>query len=265
MAEVPRSEVRVRGANGQTLVLAVDDVMPPHPAPGLPPVVLVHGFASDRQVNWVSPSWYRALGEAGRRVIAFDARGHGASSKPHDPADYDEGMMAADIAFVMASRGVREADVVGYSMGGFLAMRLAHDMPARVRKLVVAGVGENYFNVADPLAPRIADGLLAPSINEVGDPVARDFRKFADRKGTDLKALAACMRRPRRIFAAAELGRITAPVLVICGERDVMTGSPVPLAKAFVKGEAVIVPNRDHMTAVGDPVTKREVVKFLSE
>ncbi|HRK71264.1 MAG TPA: alpha/beta hydrolase [Micropepsaceae bacterium] len=264
MAEVARSEVRVRGASGQLLHLAVDDVPPPDAASGLPPVVLVHGFASDRQVNWISPSWYRAFAEAGRRVIAFDARGHGASAKPYDPADYDEGMMAADIAFVMASLGVREADVVGYSMGGFLGMRLAHDMPQRVRRLVVAGVGETYFNTADPLAPRIAEGLLAPSLDQVSDPVARDFRKFADRKGTDLRPLAACMRRPRRIFSPAELRRISVPVLVICGEKDALTGSPVKLAQAFVKGEAVIVPNRDHMTAVGDLVTKREVVRFLS-
>jgi len=62
------------------------------------PIVLVHGFASSKEVNWVQPGWFATLKGAGRRVIALDDRGHGASSKLYDPADYHTTKMAADVA-----------------------------------------------------------------------------------------------------------------------------------------------------------------------
>src|SRR3974390_3927609 len=52
------------------------------------PIVLVHGFASNKEVNWVNPGWVQTLNGVGRRVIALDNRGHGASSKLYDPAAY---------------------------------------------------------------------------------------------------------------------------------------------------------------------------------
>ena len=75
--------------------------------------------------------------------------------------------------------------------------------------------------------------------------------------------------RARRLLApsavsAGALRTIAQPVLVICGEKDAMTGSPQPLADAMPRGRAVIVPGRDHMTAVGDRVTKSEVLAFLA-
>src|ERR1700733_3977481 len=83
------------------------------------PIVLVHGFASDRGQNWRAPGWYQTLTGAGRRVIALDCRGHGESAKPHDPSAYGDAMVD-DVAAVMAAAGVESADVMGYSMGGML-------------------------------------------------------------------------------------------------------------------------------------------------
>ena len=61
------------------------------------PIVLVHGFASNKEVNWVFPGWVSTLRRAGRRVIALDNRGHGASSKLYDPAAYHSALMADDV------------------------------------------------------------------------------------------------------------------------------------------------------------------------
>ena len=61
------------------------------------PIVLVHGFASNKEVNWVNPGWMRTLTGAGRRAIALDNRGHGQSSKLHDPAAYHSATMADDV------------------------------------------------------------------------------------------------------------------------------------------------------------------------
>ena len=57
------------------------------------PIVLVHGFASSKEVNWVYPGWVTTLTAAGRRVVAPDNRGHGKSSKLYDPADYHTQLM----------------------------------------------------------------------------------------------------------------------------------------------------------------------------
>src|SRR5262247_1350770 len=81
------------------------------------PVVLVHGFASTKEVNWVHPGWVTALTRAGRRVIALDDRGHGASSKLYDPAMYHSAKMAEDVLALLDYLNIERADVMGYSMG----------------------------------------------------------------------------------------------------------------------------------------------------
>jgi pimeloyl-ACP methyl ester carboxylesterase len=74
------------------------------------PIVLVHGFASNKQVNWVQPGWVSTLTRDNRRVIALDNRGHGQSTKLYDPADYHTDLMAGDAAALIAHlRGARRA------------------------------------------------------------------------------------------------------------------------------------------------------------
>ena len=62
------------------------------------PILLIHGFASSKEVNWVSTAWVSTLTRGGRRVIAFDNRGHGQSSKLYEPAAYHTEKMADDRA-----------------------------------------------------------------------------------------------------------------------------------------------------------------------
>src|SRR5512135_1956447 len=81
------------------------------------PIVLVHGFASNKEVNWVAPGWVSALTRAGRRVIALDNRGHGQSAKLYDPAAYHSATMADDVRALLNRLGIARADVMGYSMG----------------------------------------------------------------------------------------------------------------------------------------------------
>src|ERR1700759_1013547 len=81
------------------------------------PVVLVHGFASDRVQNWRAPGWYQTLNGAGYQVIALDSRGNGKSEKPHDPQMYSHATMAGDVVAVMQDAGIERASLMGYSMG----------------------------------------------------------------------------------------------------------------------------------------------------
>jgi pimeloyl-ACP methyl ester carboxylesterase len=227
------------------------------------PVVLVHGFASSRFVNWRATGWYDTLTKAGRQVIAFDVRGHGESDKPHVAAAYDEGELAADVVRLLNHLGHAQADVMGYSMGAFITLRLLHDAQTRVRRAVVAGVGENYFGRGRVDTEEIAAALRARDLSEVEGEVPRTFRVFADQGKNDLEALALCMTRRRHSFTAAELTHVRVPVLIVVGEKDVIAGPPGALAAALPRAQAVIVPGRDHMSTVGDKAHKTAAVAFL--
>jgi len=228
------------------------------------PIVLVHGFASDHVTNWVGPGWIAPLAEAGLRAVAPDMRGHGQSSKFYDPADYALTDMAADVAAVIEAYADGPVALMGYSMGGFISATLAAARPELVSKLVLAGVGENMLRDASRRNEEIAAGLLADDVPPAAQEVARRFRLFADQTGADKRALAACIRGITKQFTADELGRITAPTLVIAGETDDVARDPQPLADLVPHAECVIVPRRDHMRAVGDKVTKQEVLAFLA-
>ncbi|MGN6767585.1 MAG: alpha/beta fold hydrolase, partial [Rhizobiaceae bacterium] len=93
------------------------------------PVLLIHGFASSHSVNWVTPGWVKTLTEAGYRAIAFDNRGHGASSKSYEPEDYRAQKMAGDAAAMLDHLGIPRAHVMGYSMGARIAAFTALDYP----------------------------------------------------------------------------------------------------------------------------------------
>lgn len=239
---------------------------------GTDAIVLVHGFGSSRTQNWRDPSWYDTLARAGYGIVAMDCRGHGESDKPHATPGYGHDEMANDVLAVMNDAGIESAFVMGYSMGGFITIHLLMSHPERVKKLIIGGVGASYLDsaenardrVADPaVRTQIADALTVADPSTITNPTARAFRAFADQPGKDRLALAACMRAPTKNLPREVLARSTRPVLVVCGEKDDLTGGPDALAAAFADGRAVTVPNRDHMTAVGDKVYKRAVLDFL--
>ena len=227
------------------------------------PVVLVHGFGASRAITWANTNWYQTLTRAGRRLVALDCRGHGQSGKPHDQPSYEEGRMAADVLTVLDALGIAKADIMGYSMGGHIAIRLMHDAPHRIRRAVLAGVGEKYFRASRERAEIISQGLLAADPATIVDPEAIAFRTFCERAGNDLVALAACIRRPRLVFEPDELRAIAHPIVVICGEVDDTSGKPEPLADAFPNGRAVVVARRNHHSTVGDRVFKDTALDFL--
>jgi pimeloyl-ACP methyl ester carboxylesterase len=103
------------------------------------PIVLVHGFASTKEVNWVQPGWVESLTRARRRVIALDNRGHGASSKLYDPSAYHSATMAEDVRALLDHLNIERADGMGYSMGARIAAFLAVRHPARARSVIFGG------------------------------------------------------------------------------------------------------------------------------
>jgi pimeloyl-ACP methyl ester carboxylesterase len=228
------------------------------------PVVLVHGFASNKEVNWVATAWVSALTRAGRRVIALDDRGHGQSTKLYDPADYHSAMMAEDVRALLDHLDLPRADVIGYSMGARITAFLALAHPGRVRSAVLGGLGIRLVEGVG-LPDTIAEALEGPSLAAVTDPTAYLFRAFAEQTKSDLRALAACLRGSRQTLSREAVGRTAVPLLVAVGSRDLIAGSPEELAALIPGARALVIPDRDHMLAVGDKAFKAGVAAFFSE
>jgi pimeloyl-ACP methyl ester carboxylesterase len=227
------------------------------------PIVLVHGFASSKNVNWVYPTWVSDLRKDNRRVIALDHRGHGDSTKLYDPEDYHIGTLAGDVRALMAHLGISRADMMGYSMGARITAFLAHSQPALIRNAILGGIGMGLIGGGGP-GENVARALEADSLDDVTDPVGRTFRAFADQTRSDRRALAACLRGSRRLMSRDDAAAITVPTLIAVGTTDEIAGSAHALQEVIPGSEVLDIPNRDHMRAVGDKVYKAGVLDFLA-
>ncbi|QYG94702.1 alpha/beta hydrolase [Iamia sp. SCSIO 61187] len=234
-------------------------------APGLPPVVLHHGFIANAHLNWVLPGVVDALVAAGRDVVAHDARGHGRSDTPHDPSLYGEDRMAQDVTELADHLGLDRFDLVGYSMGGVTAVLTATREP-RVRRLVIGGVGSAIVELGG-VDTRVMDRTLLAEVleqddpGEVADPGVGAFRGFVDAVGGDRLALAAQARSVHRTPIA--LGRITAPTLLVVGDADDLASRPEVLVDAIADARLEVVPG-DHMGALMAPRFVPAVIEFLA-
>jgi len=227
------------------------------------PIVLVHGFASTKNVNWVYPTWVSDLRKDGRRVIALDNRGHGESAKLYDPAQYSIPIMAGDVVALMDHLEIPRADVMGYSLGGRMTAWLGLNAPERLRSAILGGIGLAMIEGGGP-GENVAQALEAPSLEDVRDPVGRTFRAFADQTRSDRLALAACLRGSRVLMTKEEAASISVPVLIAVGTTDEVAGSAHALGDIIPDSEVLDIPGRDHMRAVGDKIYKSGVTGFLS-
>ncbi len=227
------------------------------------PIVLVHGFASSKNVNWVYPTWVSDLRKDGRRAIALDNRGHGESAKLYDPAQYSIPAMAGDVIALMDQLDIARADVMGYSLGARITAWLGLKQPARLRSAILGGIGIAMIDGGGP-GENVAKALEAPTLEDVTDPVGRTFRAFADQTRSDRLALAACLRGSRGLMTREEAAAIAVPALIAVGTADEVAGSAAALGKIIPGSEVLAIPNRDHMRAVGDKAYKAGVADFLS-
>lgn len=247
--------------SGKVEIAYIDE--PAEGAENGPPVLLIHGFASNHAVNWVNTLWVKTLTRAGRRVVALDNRGHGQSAKLYDPADYDTVHMAKDAINLLDHLGIERAIVMGYSMGARIAAFVARDYPERVEAAILGGLGDRLLQPAG-LPSGIAEALEAPSLDDIRDFTGRMFRSFAEQTKSDLKALAACIRGSRQHLAEEEAAAISCPVLVAVGTMDLISGNGQILADHFPNGSFFEIPKRDHNQAVGDRLHRQAVVEFLA-
>jgi pimeloyl-ACP methyl ester carboxylesterase len=242
--------------------IAYDDVSPPGGAERT--IVLVHGFASNRNEGWKRTGWYSAFERRRMRAIALDQRGHGESEKLYDPDAYVREKLAGDVLNLMDHLGVERANLFGYSMGARTALAAALAAPERVTNLILGGVGGKLLEPPAPVVGEpMAEAMLADDPESITEPMLRSFRQFADEQGEDRQALAAVTRVKNTPLDRTAMGRLPMPVLAVAGVGDQGAGDPEGLSRIFPHGHAVTVPGCDHFSAIPHALTKAAVFDFL--
>lgn len=227
------------------------------------PILLVHGFASNANVNWRDTGWVQVLEKAGHCVILIDNRGHGESQKLYDTSDYGAPLMARDAVALLDHLELSQVDIMGYSMGARICAFMCINHGSYVDRAVFAGLGINMVKGVGNSEP-VAQALEAENIDDISHAGARMFRLFAEQTKSDLKALAACIRSSRQKITPDQLATIKPAVLVAVGTDDEIAGSAAELVALIPGAQVLDIPGRDHMKAVGDKVYKQGVVDFLA-
>ena len=168
-----------------------------------PPVLVLHGGLGRLEDM---RHQIRALASS-RFVIAPDSRGHGRSTDADVPLRYS--LMAEDMVELLDRLDIAQVDVVGWSDGGIIGLDLAMRHPERIRRLVA--IGSNYD----------VDGLIRKPEFSVEQPQRRSlcFRRAPD-QAFARKVITMWRTLPR--YSLNDLGKITAPTLIIAGEFDVI-------------------------------------------
>lgn len=226
------------------------------------PVVLLHGFAVNADLNWRLPGVTEALARE-FRVISLDLRGHGLSGKPHDPELYG-GAMVEDVVGLLDHLGTEKAHVVGYSLGGIITLKLATTHPDRLLSASPLGAGwedpedSNFLAALVEIAEALEAGRGVPPLagHLGGDRETPGFLHTAwvrvmTRYLNDGRALAAMLRGIRGLTVQREaLGRIPVPVCSIVGTRDPMKAGVDAMAGLVPDHTVFFVEGADHMQAV---------------
>ena len=163
------------------------------------------------------------------RVVTYDTRGHGESPAPPGPYTLDD--LVDDLVALLDEVGGERAHVAGLSLGGMTAMRLAVREPARVHRLALLATSARpdpapFLDRAAavrsggtaPLAPTVASRWVTPACAaEHPDLIARLEAMIA---GADDEGYAACCEVVAAVDLVGDLGRISAPTLVVSGAED---------------------------------------------
>lgn len=236
------------------------------------PVILIHGFATNADQNWRLPGITQGLAQE-YRVIALDDRGHGLSDKPHEVDAYGLNMVD-DVIRLMDHLKIEKAHIVGYSMGGFIALKLVTTYPDRVICAAPCGAGWEPPGESNAFRETLADSLenkgdfspLFTMLDPEGKGLGRLATWFTNRKlnaENDVIALAAAMRSMGELAIPEEaLRKNKVPTLTVVGTEDPLRAGVDRLSGVMSNHEVVYIEGANHLTALG-PELLRHVKEFI--
>ena len=224
------------------------------------PVLLLHGLFSSAEMNWVRFGHARKLADAGFKAVMPDLRAHGESAKPHDPDAYPPGVLAKDAAAMVAALGLKDYDLVGFSLGARTAARAVIE-GLRPRRLVLAGMGLEGLAGWSRRSAFFIDAIDRFDSVGRGDPA---FMAVSFMKTMKIDRVAArLLLQAVDDTAPGELAQIAMPTMVLCGDKDDDNGSAAKLGAALPDARHVEIPGT-HMSSVTEGALGDALVDFLS-
>ena len=211
------------------------------------PMVLLHGNGEDssyfvHQIAHFSKSY---------RVIAIDTRGHGQSPRGEKPFAIKQ--FAEDLKDFLDAINIAKVVILGFSDGGNIALEFALKYPERVEKLILNGA--NLF-------PSGVKPLYQWPI-EVGYRIAKLFSKKSEKAKQNAEMLGLMVNEPH--IDPSELARLTMPVLVVAGTKDMIKESHTRLIYKSLPNAQLTFVEGDHFVANKNAEAFNKVVEdFLS-
>lgn len=213
------------------------------------PVVLLHGLTATRRYVVMGS---RALERGGHRVVAYDARAHGASTPAPDPDAYDYDDLFGDLLAVLDDRGIERAVLAGASMGAQTILRLALDAPERVAGLVVITPAfdpesdgrelERWDALSDGLRRGGVEGFVeAYGEPDVPEPWRETIGKVLRQRLSaheQPEALADALRavpRSRPFESWEDLENVQAPTVVVASRDEADPGHPYAIGERYAE------------------------------
>ena len=231
------------------------------------PILLLHGYSSSFERNWLRLGWVEFLTSRDFQVIGLDLRGHGDSDKPLQPEAYTTDLMSRDVLHLLDHLKTGSVDLFGFSMGGGIALHLAINEPQVVQHVAICGVGDAAIRgLHDPQQlVEIAFALTTDDPYAKATPLGQYFRTLVDVPGNDLRALAALVQGPGwpGYFELKQAPPV--PVLIVKAEQDEYMPAVEQLMRAMPQAQLEIIPGTDHLTVIRDQRCKELVVRFLRE
>jgi pimeloyl-ACP methyl ester carboxylesterase len=205
------------------------------------PVVLIHGLHSSAEINWGIPGIIADLARD-HRVIALDLPGHGRSARPEDETAYGL-QVIEDVVLLLDHLKIAKAHVVGYSLGGMVALKLIAKHPDRALSGTIGGMG--WLREGSRLQ-QLWGRMPAREGRRTPSAFVRSIGQFA--------------------LTEDELKTITVPVKIIVGDRDPVERLYVaPLRQVQRTWPVVEIEDAGHVNCIMTPQFRREIVGWVRE
>ena len=238
------------------------------------PVVLIHGYGVNGDLNWRHPGIVRALRKE-YQVITLDVRGHGLSDKPQEPSQYGI-ELAHDVRRLLDHLGIQKAHVVGYSMGGFITIKLIAAYPERLLSAVPCAAGweqpegknlQLLTSLTESLDCNEGYGPLILALEPVPPPAWKVWLiDFLMRAINDNAAMSAIMKNiPELAITEEELRNNQVPVLSMAGTRDPLGAGIKSMTEMMGHHEAAYIEGGDHGTTIIKRAYLKNLMAFLAK
>ena len=235
-------------------------------------VLLLHGLAAHGDLNWRLPGLIRSLRKH-YSVICLDLRGHGLSGKPVMEGQYGL-QMVADVPRLLDHLGITRVHLVGYSLGGFIALKVAAMHPDRLIDLTLIAAGwerpdSRVFHHLDQCATALRAGRSIPPPGAV--EVSPSFMEtLASRIATtffiDRQAIAALLASLSTLsLTVEELHSLSMPVCLIFGDHDYLRSSADAMLGQVPDLCCYVIPNANHVNSIWRRALRCHLLRFLHQ